>query len=450
MAEKAPIASQTSPSQQILKELKGLFARLKLTPQPIRDGHAHLVPFCESLEAAFRDGLKQPNSWWGFNKQDYWCWIEPLQDYYFNQRKNPLFSQLVNEINSAPNIRSLQGRGRSFIRAALRYKLITVPIEHLVKNIKLTQYWYHSHSIIGTKELRENLMEILFQTTELDFDLDHQKSSFLDETWVIPIYKTYRIAPIKTLDTLIIHIDKRELIVAIDDGCLVQQAGVEVWDIIDKLCGVPVNVIPKGRLQKFLAKNSVDYTEVTVVKKYLPDGTLFGPVIRRQLAYTHHIDKPSMLSWLPELVHDHKSSIIQTKGESTEYTLVYLGKSNCVTDKLGQALIDDAVSQVLNDTSKPEVVVMSVGEQMVSVTGTTPLLKCGYQLLGICGQSTNHQSCLALLVLEGYVQEDGEHQKKRQFACHVCEAPTSEFAHCLCSHIAKGFGQSLTTSSSSS
>ena len=44
------------------------------------------------------------------------------------------------------------------------------------------------------------------------------------------------------------HIDKRELIVAIDDGCLVQQAGVEVWDIIDKLCGVPVNVIPKGRV----------------------------------------------------------------------------------------------------------------------------------------------------------------------------------------------------------
>ncbi len=28
----------------------------------------------------------EPNSWFGLNKQDYWSWIEPLQDYYFNER----------------------------------------------------------------------------------------------------------------------------------------------------------------------------------------------------------------------------------------------------------------------------------------------------------------------------------------------------------------------------
>ena len=36
-------------------------------------------------------------------------------------------------------IRSLQGRGRCFLRAALCHKLISVPIEHLVKSVKLTQ-----------------------------------------------------------------------------------------------------------------------------------------------------------------------------------------------------------------------------------------------------------------------------------------------------------------------
>ena len=28
----------------------------------------------------------EPNSWFGINRQDYWSWIEPLQDYYFNEK----------------------------------------------------------------------------------------------------------------------------------------------------------------------------------------------------------------------------------------------------------------------------------------------------------------------------------------------------------------------------
>lgn len=36
-------------------------------------------------------------------------------------------------------LHSVEGRGRCFIRVALCQKLISVPIEHLVRNAKLTQ-----------------------------------------------------------------------------------------------------------------------------------------------------------------------------------------------------------------------------------------------------------------------------------------------------------------------
>jgi len=36
-------------------------------------------------------------------------------------------------------LHSVEGRGRCFIRVALCQKLISVPVEHLVKNTKLTQ-----------------------------------------------------------------------------------------------------------------------------------------------------------------------------------------------------------------------------------------------------------------------------------------------------------------------
>ena len=44
--------------------------------------------------------------------------------------------------------RTVVGRGRCFIRAALCQKLITVPVEHLVKNERHTHYWYSADSVI--------------------------------------------------------------------------------------------------------------------------------------------------------------------------------------------------------------------------------------------------------------------------------------------------------------
>ena len=39
--------------------LAGLLQRLKTCPQPIVEGHPHLTPFCETLEAVLRNGLKR-------------------------------------------------------------------------------------------------------------------------------------------------------------------------------------------------------------------------------------------------------------------------------------------------------------------------------------------------------------------------------------------------------
>lgn len=45
-----------------------------------------------------------------------------------------------------------------------------------------------------------SLMQLLFQVTELNFDLDLDHSSFLDESWIVPIYKKIPLPPLKQLD----------------------------------------------------------------------------------------------------------------------------------------------------------------------------------------------------------------------------------------------------------
>lgn len=38
-------------------------------------------------------------------------------------------------------------------------------------------------------------------------------------------------------------VDKREVIVEIDSDSLAHKAGIERWDILEELCGIPVNTI---------------------------------------------------------------------------------------------------------------------------------------------------------------------------------------------------------------
>ena len=43
-------------------------------------------------------------------------------------------------------------------------------------------------------------MQLLFQVTEVDFDFNLANSSFLDESWIIPVYMKVSLPPIKQLD----------------------------------------------------------------------------------------------------------------------------------------------------------------------------------------------------------------------------------------------------------
>ena len=43
-------------------------------------------------------------------------------------------------------------------------------------------------------------MGVLFEVTDVDFQLSVTHSSFLDETWVVPTFQSLSLAPIKTLN----------------------------------------------------------------------------------------------------------------------------------------------------------------------------------------------------------------------------------------------------------
>lgn len=61
---------------------------------------------------------------------------------------------------------------------------------------------------------------------------------------------------------------------------------------------------------------------------------------------------------------------------------------------------------------------------MSNVSNISPQsIECGYHGIAMCGRSTHHLSCLALICLEGVATEK---QVEKEFICYVCETPTFE------------------------
>ncbi|CAI8039463.1 Peptidyl-tRNA hydrolase ICT1, mitochondrial [Geodia barretti] len=380
------------PAQMRCPLPAGVLHRLKTSPQPIQDGTLHLIPFCETLELVFRHGLKQPNSWFGLNKQDYWSWIEPLQDYYFNEKQNPLLRDAVQEVCASPHLRTLQGKGRCFLRIALCKKLISVPFQHLVKNSRLTSYWYQDSSIVASPTLRETLMSILFGATELDFQLQLESAAFLDETWVIPVFIPHKLPPIKTLDIRVGYCTGRAIVVEIEKGCLAEKAGVEPGDCLVELCGEPVYHVQHQKLRHLLVAKPVDTTDLVIVKNLLPDGCPFYPISSRKLQldsappssprspksppsiqslFSKSPSPPTLPSptssahFTPPFPSPSNSPSISPSVSPvpySEYHVAFLGRLNRLYDTPNQSLINDVIARVLTTPTDPCDLVIRVGK----------------------------------------------------------------------------------------
>lgn len=59
------------------------------------------------------------------------------------------------------------------------------------------------------------------------------------------------------------------------------------------------------------------------------------------------------------------------------------------------------------------------------------LFEFGYEVVYGCGRGSIHQTCLALLTVEGGKKTKG----KKEYVPHVLEAPSMELAQAICAHI---------------
>lgn len=432
-----------------LSAFKAALVKLQQYNRPVRDGNPDLQLFCESLEAILRQGLKGGYSLFGFYKRDYWSWIEILEPYLPSSKPCPLYSIAVDACKTSSKIKTIQGRGRMFLRIALNKKFLTTTIEALIKNDQLFESWYECQlSVLGNELLKESFTSLLFLLNEVKFELNFRNGSFLDETWCLPVVCQYQLVPSKDLGIKVSYAKNRTIVSAIDPGGVAGDDGkIEVGDVLDELYGESLQGAKRGKISKLLAIHEGYPIYITVIKGRLKSGKVFYPLkelyelVKKDYADFVIPQDNIPAETKPEESTDYLENMQSISGSSF-YRVYYIGKV-FTGEHGGTTVIENALQKVLDDTtlqhdSKDEEYVMEIAETNVITRNpfTEALLfKHCFPDIASCGRRLDKMEFFA------YVAGDTTCSISKKFYCHVFKAQNADESKIILRSIADGFGR---------
>ncbi|XP_064643376.1 uncharacterized protein LOC135497487 [Lineus longissimus] len=447
-----------SVSDPLLKKLKGYVAEFRSSSNPIRDYHPHLLPFCETIEEILRKGIKHVPSFFGIQKRDYWAWLSTLEESDIGARYNPTFHIIVSAIKSSPKLKTTQGRGRAFLRAALQKKALKHPIQCLVRSTAFVEPWYDPlFSIIGNEILSEIFLSLLHEIGEITFKLNLKNCTFLDETWVIPIYRSYEFVPCKDLGILVQYISDRVVVERVDSGSVAEEDGkIQPGDILDELYGEPLRNVKKGKMPGLLKQNQGFPVYLSVVKCHMPDGSIFPPVVKllrqvgktvdtlqkvleEQAEYESRAEDTDRIPPHAQLPEDDMDEVPVSNPDDTAcYSCHFVG-----TLRLGPyggvEQIETAIATIRQnhlDSSAYQRVQVDLGETGVLVTDSKTkeeIYNHSYTEISACGRRVDAVEYFA------YVAGETTCTLAKDFVCFVFKGRNDEDAKTILCSIAQGF-----------
>ncbi|XP_077183922.1 uncharacterized protein LOC143832822 isoform X3 [Paroedura picta] len=350
-----------SGKEPLLGTLKVCIRSLQEGTSPCTDSSPHLQPFCEILEMILRKGIKQPV--WGFKKRDYWHWIEQLPQQVTHHNVT-LLSIMTEKTSSCEKVLTAQGRGRYFLRQALSRKLLAVAIQQLVRVPRLLEWYDPVISILGNEDFLEPFLSMMLVVTEISFSLDVQNSSFLDESWQLPVCLTYETVPCKELGMVLRYLDGRIFIIE-----LLPQSQAEVdevvlvGDIIDEINGFSLRNAYNGQAGTVLQKLKGKPLSFHLIRWKWHDGGVYKPLLPYLKVLRERIPNFQLQH---EHTHKEQTGGPCLQGSRLLYNLRYLGQVN--VGKLGgKEVLDQGISTVLEKCLPPQEILFDVKETEVFV-----------------------------------------------------------------------------------
>ncbi|XP_068269402.1 uncharacterized protein [Nyctibius grandis] len=416
--------------EPLLSALKGGVLRLREGRGPCTDASPHLASFCQLLESILRKGLRQPA--WGFRRRDYWHWLEqlPTGD---GGRPTPL-STSIQKAGGCAKARTAQGRGRYFLRLALQGKVLAAAVRQLAQTPRLLEFYDPVSSVLGNEELLEPFLSLLLVVTEMDFSLDLQNCSFLDESWLLPVCITYETVPCRALGMVLRYVDGR---VFVTEVLPESQAEVDevvlAGDVLDEINGWSLRNAYSGQAGDVLQKLKGQPLSFCLLRWRWHDGGVYEPLLP-YLKVLKEKEPRFQLQHGPRCRGEGEPQRLQ--GDRLLYNLWYLGQTS-VGKYGGKEVLDWAIPTVLERHSAAREVLFDVKEAEVLVqekTSSKLLCRHPYPTIACVGRCVGSRSVFAFCVATSLENPDGS-----TFDCLVFAASSEEECEEIIGRIATGF-----------
>nr|XP_008102639.1 PREDICTED: uncharacterized protein LOC103277829 [Anolis carolinensis] len=420
-----------SAKEPLLWTLKVCILNLQGCSSPHTDTSPHLQSFCETLEMILRKGMKQPVL--GFKRKDYWHWLEQLPNQ-GTHHSMPHLSVIIEKTNSCEKLLTAQGRGRYFLRHALNRKLLAIALQQLVKAPRMLEWYDPLTSILGNEEFSEPFLSLMLVVTEMNFSLDLQNSSFLDESWQLPVCLMYETVPCRELGMVLRYLDGR---IFVTDVLPQSQAEVDevvlVGDVIDEINGFSLRNAYNGQAGTVLQKLKGKPLSFCLIRWKWHDGRAYKPL----LPYLKILqEKIPSFQLQHEHIHKEEKETRSVQGGRLLYNLRYLGQVN-VGQFGSKEVLDCGIREVLKKCVPPQMVLFDVKETEVLVqekASSKVMFQYPYTDISCVGRRLDNNNLFAFCSVAS--PESSEHSS---FDCFVFESDSEEVCQEITQRIAAGF-----------
>ncbi|ESN92707.1 hypothetical protein HELRODRAFT_189580 [Helobdella robusta] len=251
--------------------------------QPVTDQHEYLHLFCEQLEMLFRRGMKPSLTVFQSVMHDYWRFFEAYNAFLKKNkiRCHPFFDISIQTVKSSLKVKTDQGRGRLLIRMLLQNKCLDNIVHLMNTQPNFLDTWYSSSNCIFFDPIQtEIFISVLKQMNELQIKFCVDNQSFLDDTWILPVFKRLTLVPSKKLGVEIIHKAGHAIVFRLNEnGVAAENGQMEAGDVLDEICNKPLRDTTDGLIPHYLRCNLGKPIDVTILKGHLPDGSIFRPLL---------------------------------------------------------------------------------------------------------------------------------------------------------------------------
>ncbi|KAF7705608.1 uncharacterized protein si:ch211-250n8.1 isoform X1 [Silurus meridionalis] len=331
----------------------------------VTDTSPHLASCCELLELILRKGLQQPVL--SLTHRDYWSCFEQLVQLDTCGRLTAV-SLAVQQTTACPKLLSAQGRGRYFIRLMLSRRTLGNIVTHLLHTSSIIEWYSPDISVLRNEEFVEPFLSLCLVLSEMEFKLNMQNCSFLDESWLLPVCETYEAVPCRELGMVLRYLDRRVFVLELLQGGVAQaEMFAEPGDIIDEINGISLRNSNNGQAGVVLSRLKGQPLTLRLLRWRGENGSVYRPLVLllRQLKR----ENPSLKfgSPLPKLSVQHDSQSQCVKEGRILYAVQLLGRTN-IGMYGGKEVLQYVIPTVLQRRQSRKDVLLDVKETHLTCT----------------------------------------------------------------------------------